>query len=61
MSYDFGSFGIDLALEYLMGEERDITEMTSHNMIGLHNMNMIVWTFGINYYFGCSGDCKGHK
>lgn len=51
ITYDMGSFGIDLAMEYLMGTERDIQVQTANNMPGLHNMNMLVWTFGINYYF----------
>ncbi len=50
-SYNFGQFGVDVGLEYLMGEDRAVTA-SGHNMPGTHGMNMFVWALGINYFFG---------
>ncbi len=54
--YNFGSFGVDLGLEYLAGSEREILLTDTmkedwHAMPGTHSMNIFAVSLGFNYYF----------
>ncbi|MCD4818781.1 MAG: outer membrane protein transport protein [Candidatus Cloacimonetes bacterium] len=48
--YDFGKFSTDFGIEYLFGAERKVVE-TDDNMPGIHQMNILAYSLGINYNF----------
>lgn len=48
--YTYRNFTVDLALEYYFGEEREV-EPATHNMPGVHQMDLFAYILGITYTF----------
>ncbi|MEA2104095.1 MAG: outer membrane protein transport protein, partial [Candidatus Cloacimonadota bacterium] len=49
--YKTEKLNVDFGIEYLMGEERDVTTATADNMPGKHQMDILAFSLGFGYNF----------
>ncbi len=50
-TYKVNKFSVDMGMEYLFGNERNVMIQTSENMPGTHQMDVFAYSLGVKYDF----------